>query len=144
MDERWRFFNSEFSKCSKCGEEAKDMIQETRNVEACRMNGDAYGVVEFSCQKCGWKTSFKFDEAADVYYFETSSWKVSRDFLFFSSSFLTLLFCFLLTLPLPRSAFLFPHSSFSSLLVLSSSLNSEGSKTSQFLLCTSGPLLTLS
>jgi hypothetical protein len=39
------------------------------------MNGDGYGTTEFRCRKCGWLTSFQYDDAAETYYYETSGWK---------------------------------------------------------------------
>ena len=40
----------------------------------CRMNGDAYGTDVFTCNTCGWKTSFFWDDSSEVYYYETKHW----------------------------------------------------------------------
>jgi hypothetical protein len=39
------------------------------------MNGDAYGTTVFRCSACQWTTSFQYDDASDVYYYETRGWK---------------------------------------------------------------------
>eukprot|EP00521_Asterionellopsis_glacialis_P005934 CAMPEP_0195267854 /NCGR_PEP_ID=MMETSP0706-20130129/12827_1 /TAXON_ID=33640 /ORGANISM="Asterionellopsis glacialis, Strain CCMP134" /LENGTH=168 /DNA_ID=CAMNT_0040322663 /DNA_START=113 /DNA_END=619 /DNA_ORIENTATION=- len=41
----------------------------------CRMNGDGYGTTVFTCTKCNWQTSFQYDDAAEVYYYETQHYK---------------------------------------------------------------------
>mmetsp|Transcript_24052 Transcript_24052/g.33611 ORF Transcript_24052/g.33611 Transcript_24052/m.33611 type:complete len:225 (-) Transcript_24052:172-846(-) len=41
----------------------------------CRMNGDGYGTTVFTCAKCNWQTSFQYDDAAEVYYYETQHYK---------------------------------------------------------------------
>ena len=49
---------------------------QVRQVEGCRMNGDAWGTVDFNCA-CGWSTWLAFDDAFDIdgaYYFETKDW----------------------------------------------------------------------
>lgn len=49
---------------------------QVRQVEGCRMNGDAWGTVDFTCA-CGWSTWLAFDDAFDIdgaYYFETKDW----------------------------------------------------------------------
>ena len=41
------------------------------------MNGDGYGTEVFTCsspEKCGWSTSFQYDDASDTYYYETRGW----------------------------------------------------------------------
>ena len=43
-----------------------------REVEDCRRNGDAYGTETISCLKCDWSMSQKFDDASEVYYYESA------------------------------------------------------------------------
>lgn len=59
-------------KCPQCKEQ--DIKSET-NCAGCRHNGDGYGTEEFKCGKCGWMTSFQYDDAAQTYYYETANWK---------------------------------------------------------------------
>jgi hypothetical protein len=59
-------------RCLRCAQPTT----EERHVEGCRMNGDAWGTVDFNCA-CGWSTWLAFDDAFDIdgaYYFETKDW----------------------------------------------------------------------
>lgn len=67
------FWSSGYKTCQGCS--AKDTIKGEDHVAGCRYNGDAYGTTVFKCQDCGWKTSFQYDEASDVYYYETRDYK---------------------------------------------------------------------
>lgn len=58
-----------YNKCNSCGSED---LRTERDVEDCRRNGDAYGTETITCRKCNWSTSFKFDDAAETYYYETA------------------------------------------------------------------------
>lgn len=59
-------------RCPKCQEEK---IKKDTHSAGCRMNGDGYGTDVFSCQSCGWTTSFQYDDASDTYYYETRFWE---------------------------------------------------------------------
>ena len=71
-ESRKEFANSGFSTCPKC---KQSKIKEERHSAGCRMNGDGYGTTVFECLECKWKTSFQYDDASDVYYYETRGWK---------------------------------------------------------------------
>jgi|LauGreSBDMM110SN_4_FD.fasta_scaffold822908_1 hypothetical protein len=68
---RLAFWRSAFQRCP-CG---SNKIEQTNHVAGCRMNGDAYGTTVFRCSACQWTTSFQYDDASDVYYYETRGWK---------------------------------------------------------------------
>lgn len=71
------FWASYFRKCpNQCGDDGgKDStIQSEDHIAGCRMNGDGYGTTVFKCTKCGWNTSFQYDEASEPYYYETRFW----------------------------------------------------------------------
>ena len=63
---------SDFKKCPSCGE-----CKIINNVVSagCRHNGDGYGTETFECSNCHWLTSFQYDEAGDIYYYETRFWR---------------------------------------------------------------------
>lgn len=65
---RESFWRSGFKICNSC---QKQCIKEEDHVAGCRHNGDGYGTTVFTCTACGWKTSFQYDEASDLYYYET-------------------------------------------------------------------------
>jgi hypothetical protein len=69
-------WTSNFQICPVCQGLA---IKEKKTVEGCRPNGDAYGFVIFSCEStgCTWSSIFRYDDAADVYYYETTDWSKS-------------------------------------------------------------------
>ena len=75
-DSRKAFWESGYRKCPQCD---KSEIQSTKDCAGVRMNGDDYGTEVFKCKACGWGTSFQYDEAAEVYYYETSGWKRKGD-----------------------------------------------------------------
>lgn len=68
---RRKFWDAHFKVCPietcKCTQ-----FNITRDVAGCRMNGDAYGTNTFECSKCGWKTTFQWDEAGDDYYYDNN------------------------------------------------------------------------
>jgi len=69
------FWKSNFQICPVC---YGCSIKEEKTVEGCRPNGDAYGFVTFLCKTVGcWSSIFRYDEAADVYYYETAGWSKS-------------------------------------------------------------------
>ena len=72
-DERKLFWKSGFRICPLC---TSTSIAESKTVEGCRYNGDAYGFVTFTCNSavCCWSSFFRYDDAADVYYYETVTW----------------------------------------------------------------------
>jgi len=65
-DLRNKFYFEGRDACPKCGAKCT----EKHVVCGCRMNGDGYGVDEYHCPKCDFKTSFQYDEAGDYYYYE--------------------------------------------------------------------------
>ncbi len=71
--ERKAFWRAGMTACLRCGAR----VSRTREVENCRMDGDAYGLEHYRCTACDWSTSFKFDEAAAPmpYLFETYGWE---------------------------------------------------------------------
>eukprot|EP01137_Pigoraptor_chileana_P036824 Opistho-2@33059 len=71
LDLRMSLYESWFKECSLCGAD----VTEDVNCAGCRHNGDGYGTSVFTCDKCGWSTSFQYDEAGDTYFYETRSWK---------------------------------------------------------------------
>jgi hypothetical protein len=76
------FWRSGFKKCpnkSCTNENNEETILESNHVAGVRNNGDAYGTCVFTCKSCGWNTSFLYDEASDVYYYETRNYEVIRD-----------------------------------------------------------------
>ncbi len=75
-ESRIAFFHLRFKQCIKC---AGLKIKEEREVDGCRMNGDAYGTDVFTCADCGWFTSFQWDDASDTYYYETEKWPRKTD-----------------------------------------------------------------
>jgi ribosomal protein L37E len=58
-----------YDTCHSCGSQD---LKKDHEVEDCRRNGDAYGIETITCNKCGWSISNRFDDAADVYYYETA------------------------------------------------------------------------
>jgi len=66
-ESRKAFIEADFRQCIKCKQTS---ISAEKHVDSCRMNGDAYGTTTFTCVKCGWNTSFQWDEASDDYYYE--------------------------------------------------------------------------
>lgn len=76
------FWRSGFNKCpnKSCSDEKnKGTIKESNHVAGVRNNGDAYGTCVFTCKTCGWTTSFLYDEASDVYYYETRNYEALMD-----------------------------------------------------------------
>jgi len=69
-----KFWEQKFKTCQieSCKSNEIDILQDSCG---CRMNGDAYGVYVFTCKKCGWKTSFHYDDASDNYFYETDIWR---------------------------------------------------------------------
>ena len=65
------FFKSSFQACPQCLEK---QIEKKNHTQGCRMNGDGYGSTLFICVSCQWRTSFLYDDASDVYYYETQYW----------------------------------------------------------------------
>ena len=65
------FWRNGFKTCPKC---AVSKITKDSHGAGCRHNGDGYGTDVFTCQKCGWSTSFQYDDAAEYYYYETRLW----------------------------------------------------------------------
>ena len=76
---REAFWRSGFSKCQNMScsstENGEKTIQSEDHVAGCRMNGDGYGTTVFTCRVCGWQTSFQYDEASEIYYYETEGYK---------------------------------------------------------------------
>mmetsp|Transcript_93876 Transcript_93876/g.140676 ORF Transcript_93876/g.140676 Transcript_93876/m.140676 type:complete len:104 (+) Transcript_93876:2-313(+) len=69
------FWESGFSTCQKCFK--KNVTSEER-CAGCRMNGDAYGTAVYTCQDCGWFTTFQYDDSGD----RSSSYEAAdRNFL---------------------------------------------------------------
>ncbi len=66
-ENKWKFRASYMKVCPKC---SGCDIEEDRQPEACRMNGDAYGTTVFTCKTCKWFTSFQWDDSSDSYYYE--------------------------------------------------------------------------
>ena len=64
---KWKFRARYMLECPSC--HSKE-IKEEKFVEACRMNGDAYGTTVFTCKGCNWNTSFQWDDSSDNYYYE--------------------------------------------------------------------------
>ena len=74
-DERRRTFHKmNFKVCPSCW---SGVIRTRHNIEGCRPSGDVYGYTKFYCSSCLWSTQFAFDDAADVYYYETKGWIVA-------------------------------------------------------------------
>lgn len=73
-DSRALFAQNDFKKCIKCNNnmEQKEYIAAYRF----RASGDAYGTDVFTCNKCNWITSFMWDEASEIYYYETTYFKL--------------------------------------------------------------------
>jgi hypothetical protein len=69
------FWRSGFNKCPNKSCSGKGSIKESNHVAGVRNNGDAYGTCVFTCEKCKWTTSFLYDEASDVYYYETRNYE---------------------------------------------------------------------
>lgn len=63
-ESRVAFWNGGMSMCIKCGGRAIERMEEQSGV---RTNGDAYGVVVFNCKRCGWNTSFDFDDGCKLW-----------------------------------------------------------------------------
>lgn len=70
-ESREEFWRNGFRTCPRCNN--SNVISDVRPA-GCRMSGDAYGTEEYTCQDCKWQTSFQYDEAAEVYYYETRFW----------------------------------------------------------------------
>jgi hypothetical protein len=66
-ESRIKFYNNDCEKCIHC--DSKEIDKE-HVIANCRMNGDAYGTDVFSCTKCGWYTSFHWDDASEYDYYE--------------------------------------------------------------------------
>jgi hypothetical protein len=60
-----------FSVCMVC--KGRDIKKEKQTL-GCRMNGDGYGIENFTCNTCAWKTSFEYDEGGNAYYPQVKSW----------------------------------------------------------------------
>lgn len=59
--------------CQRC---MKKDIKKDVQPAGCRMNGDAYGTEVFTCNSCGWTTSFQYDDASNPYYYEAKFYEV--------------------------------------------------------------------
>jgi len=70
-ERRRAFFATKFTLCPFC---KSTKIHQRNAIEGCRPNGDVYGLTKFRCIDCDWKARFLFDDAADVYYYETKDW----------------------------------------------------------------------
>ena len=64
---KWKFAESYMKICPVC---KKTRFTREQFTEGCRMNGDGYGTVVFSCDNCKWGTSFLYDEAGEDYFYE--------------------------------------------------------------------------
>ncbi len=65
---RIEFSDGGYKRCVECH---KENMKEDRHCAGCRHNGDGYGTMVYTCNSCGWSTSFQYDEAGDSYFYET-------------------------------------------------------------------------
>jgi len=71
------FWQNCFTICPACN---GSVLLEKKRVDGCRYNGDAYGSILFRCaspsalEKCAWSSVFQYDDASEVYYYETIGW----------------------------------------------------------------------
>ena len=70
-ERRKAFFGTKFTICPYC---KSPKINQRNNLGGCRPNGDVHGFTKFRCLDCSWTARFQFDDAADVYYYETKDW----------------------------------------------------------------------
>ena len=70
-ESRKAFCDLRFKRCVKC---SSNKIKEERFLAGVRPNGDAVGTDVFTCEACGWHTSFQFDDSAEAAYYETMGW----------------------------------------------------------------------
>jgi len=70
-ERRKAFFATKFTICPFC---KSPKINQRNNLGGCRPNGDVHGFTKFRCLDCSWTARFQFDDAADVYYYETKDW----------------------------------------------------------------------
>jgi hypothetical protein len=69
---RYLFVKNRYKKCVLC---ESDEIEETNHVAGGRWSGGCYGTDVFTCKKCGWTTSFQYDEDSEPpCYYETHRW----------------------------------------------------------------------
>ena len=74
------FWQNCFTVCPSCN---GSVLLEKKRVDGCRYNGDAYGAILFSCvpsvpNQCTWSSVFRYDDASEVYYYETIGWTRPR------------------------------------------------------------------
>ena len=77
IETRKLFWKSGFQVCPVC---RGSLVKETNTVEGCRYNGDAYGFITFTCNSsgCNWSSIFRYDDASEVYYYETTYWVIGQ------------------------------------------------------------------
>ena len=76
-DQGWNrtlFWDSSYSICPEC--KGKDLSNKDFTA-GCRHNGDGYGTTVYTCNGCGWKTSFLYDESDTPYYYETKKFTMT-------------------------------------------------------------------
>ena len=66
------FANDRYAHCCQC---QSDQITKHTDVAGVRHNGDAYGTDIYRCEVCGWSTSYQWDDASEVYYYETMDYR---------------------------------------------------------------------
>lgn len=62
-----QFWRDDFHKCPFC---TMDNFTQVSTVAGCRHNGDGYGTAVFTCNSCGWCTSFHYDESSTPVFYE--------------------------------------------------------------------------
>lgn len=71
-ESRYTFWKNAYQTCPVCNGKK---INKTSHSAGCRHNGDGYGTDVFECSDCTWCTSFQYDDAAEVYYYETTEFR---------------------------------------------------------------------